>query len=44
MTFYQITGQELFKFTESLKCKRGANKGKPLSQSRGKYGVASEQP
>jgi len=34
MTFHQITGQELFKFTESLKCTRGANKGKPLSRSR----------
>ena len=34
MTFHQISGQELFKFTESLKCTRGANKGKPLSRSR----------
>jgi integrase len=34
MTFHQITGQELFMFTESLKCTRGANKGKPLSRSR----------
>lgn len=34
MTFHQITGQELFRFTESLKWKTGANKGKPLSRSR----------
>lgn len=34
MTFHQITGQELFKFTESLKWKTGANKGKPVSRSR----------
>lgn len=34
MTFHQITGHELFKFTESLNCTRGANKGKPLSRSR----------
>ncbi len=34
MTFYQITGQELFRFTESLKWKTGANKGKPVSRSR----------
>ncbi|MBT0654775.1 Arm DNA-binding domain-containing protein [Geomobilimonas luticola] len=34
MTFHQISGHELFKFTESLKCTRGANRGKPLSRSR----------
>ncbi|KAA0888381.1 Arm DNA-binding domain-containing protein [Oryzomonas rubra] len=34
MTFHQITGQELFRFTESLKCSRGSNKGKPLSRAR----------
>lgn len=34
MTFHQITGQELFRFTESLKWKTGANKGKPVSRSR----------
>lgn len=34
MTFHQITGQELFRFTESLKWKKGANKGKPLSRAR----------
>ena len=34
MTFHQITGQELYRFTESLKWKTGANKGKPLSRSR----------
>jgi len=34
MTFHQITGHELFKFTESLTCTRGANRGKPLSRSR----------
>jgi len=34
MTFHQITGQELFRFTESLKWKTGKNKGKPVSRSR----------
>jgi integrase len=34
MTFHQITGQELFRFTESLKCTRGSNKGNPLSRAR----------
>ena len=34
MTFHQITGQEVFKFTESLKWKTGTNKGKPVSRSR----------
>lgn len=34
MTFHQITGQEVFRFTESLKWKTGANKGKPVSRSR----------
>ena len=34
MTFHQITGQELFRFTESLKWQTGANKGKPVSRSR----------
>ncbi len=34
MTFHQITGQELYRFTESLKWKTGANKGKPVSRSR----------
>ncbi|GFE60620.1 Arm DNA-binding domain-containing protein [Geobacter sp. AOG2] len=34
MTFHQINGQELFRFTESLKCSRGSNKGKPLSRAR----------
>lgn len=33
-SFHQITGQELFRFTESLKCTRGSNKGKPLSRAR----------
>lgn len=34
MTFHQITGQEVFRFTESLKWKTGTNKGTPLSRSR----------
>lgn len=34
MTFHQITGQEVFRFTESLKWMTGANKGKPVSRSR----------
>jgi integrase len=34
MTFHQITGQELFRFTESMKWKKGAKKGKPLSRAR----------
>jgi len=34
MTFHQITGQELFAFTETLKSKVGVNKGKPLSRAR----------
>jgi integrase len=34
MTFHQISGQELFRFTESLKWKTGAKKGQPLSRSR----------
>jgi integrase len=34
MTFHQITGRELFRFTESLKWKTGVNKGKPVSRSR----------
>jgi len=34
MNFHQLTGQELFRFTETLKWKKGANKGKPLSRAR----------
>ncbi|CAH2032317.1 Arm DNA-binding domain-containing protein [Trichlorobacter ammonificans] len=34
LTFHQITGQELYKFTETLKWKTGPNKGKPLSRAR----------
>lgn len=34
MNFHQITGQEVLKFTDSLKWKTGANKGKPVSRSR----------
>ena len=34
MTFYQISGQELFAFTETMIAKSGTNKGKPLSRIR----------
>lgn len=34
MTFHQITGQEVLKFTDSLKWKTGKNKGKPVSRAR----------
>ncbi len=34
MTFHQITGQELFAFTETMKSRSGANKGQPLSRIR----------
>lgn len=34
MNFHQLTGQELFRFTETLKWKKGVNKGKPLSRAR----------
>ncbi|HEX8960497.1 MAG TPA: tyrosine-type recombinase/integrase, partial [Geobacteraceae bacterium] len=33
-TFYQITGTEVFKFTESLLCTKGRNKGKAASTAR----------
>jgi len=34
VSFYQITGTTVFKFTDTLLCTRGANKGKPLSTAR----------
>jgi integrase len=34
MSFHQITGQELFAFTETMIAKSGTNKGKPLSRVR----------
>lgn len=34
MNFHQLTGQELFRFTETLKWKKGVNKGKALSRAR----------
>jgi len=34
MNFHQLTGQELFRFTETLKCRIGPNKGKPVSRAR----------
>ncbi|MEA5112829.1 MAG: DUF3596 domain-containing protein [Geobacteraceae bacterium] len=33
MTFHQLTGMTVFKFTESLVWKKGKNKGKPVSSS-----------
>jgi integrase len=34
VSFYQITSTTVFKFTETLLCTRGENKGKPLSTAR----------
>ncbi|GFO61669.1 integrative genetic element Gsu21, integrase [Geomonas silvestris] len=34
VSFYQITSTTVFKFTDSLLCTRGENKGKPLSTAR----------
>lgn len=34
MNFHQITGHEVFKFTETLKRTNGKNKGEPLSRAR----------